>query len=105
VRQEDPEERFALSELRAGEVDVAVAWYADQGRIVASHSRHEALDATVAAWAADVEAGTDSAMLAWRRANVAELNARAVRPWPPRATWARLRSWWGIATTPAETGS
>ncbi|HSH58986.1 MAG TPA: AAA family ATPase, partial [Acidimicrobiales bacterium] len=76
VRQEDPEERFALAELRAGEVDVAVAWYADHDRIVARPSRDEALDATVAAWAADVEAGADSAMLAWRRANVAELNAR-----------------------------
>ncbi|MDQ3680129.1 MAG: AAA family ATPase, partial [Actinomycetota bacterium] len=76
VRQSDPEERAALGELRSGEVDAAVAWYEARGRLVACPTRDQALDTVVAAWAADVDAGADAAMLAWRRANVAELNAR-----------------------------
>ncbi len=76
VRQADPEERSALAELRSGQVEAAVDWYAGHGRVVAWPTRDQALDAVVEAWAADVEAGADAAMLAWRRANVAELNAR-----------------------------
>jgi hypothetical protein len=34
----------------------------------------------VDAWAADVAAGKETGLYAWRRANVAELNARA-RQW------------------------
>ncbi len=76
VRQADPEERSALAELRSGGVEAAVAWYEAHDRILAWPTRDQALDAVVEAWAADVEAGADTAMLAWRRANVAELNAR-----------------------------
>ena len=77
VRQADPGERQALAELRAGDVGRAVAWYGDHDRIAVAPTRDAALDAMVARWAADVAAGKDAAMLAWRRANVAELNARA----------------------------
>jgi len=77
VRQVDPDERAALGELRAGNVEVAVDWYAKQHRIATSPTRDAALDATVAEWAVDVDAGRDTTMLAWRRANVAALNARA----------------------------
>jgi len=77
VRQVDPDERVALGELRAGSVEAAVEWYAKRQRIVTAPTRDGALDATVAAWAVDVESGRDTTMLAWRRANVAALNARA----------------------------
>jgi len=77
VRQVDPDERAALGELRAGNVEGAVGWYATQHRIATSPTRDAALDGAVAAWAVDVEAGRETTMLAWRRANVAALNARA----------------------------
>ena len=43
-------------------------------------TRDEALQAAVDAWAADVAAGHETGLYAWRRANVAELNRRA-RAW------------------------
>lgn len=81
VRQHDPTERAALAQLRAGDVDKAVAWYAANGRIEVSEDREAAIDATVAGWAADVAEGVDASMYAWRRANVAELNRRAREAW------------------------
>lgn len=77
VRQVDPDERVALGELRAGNVEAAVGWYAKQHRIATAPTRKGALGATVAEWAVDVDAGRDTTMLAWRRANVAALNAQA----------------------------
>ncbi|HVM65352.1 MAG TPA: MobF family relaxase, partial [Acidimicrobiales bacterium] len=77
VRQHDAAEREALAELRAGNVERAVAWYAANGRIAVHPDRDEAIDAMVAAWATDVANGEDTAMLAWRHVNVAELNRRA----------------------------
>jgi hypothetical protein len=77
VRQSDPEERAALVELRAGNVEQAVDWYAQHDRITTAPTRDQALDGVITAWAADVAAGRDTTMLAWRRANVAALNARA----------------------------
>ena len=82
VRQADRGERRALNRLRAGDVDQAVDWYADHGRIATAPTRDEALDAMVDAWLADTRAGLDTGLYAWRRANVAELNRRA------RAAWA-----------------
>ncbi len=79
-RQTDLDERNTLAQLRDGNVGVAVDWYAAHNRIRAVPSRSQALDAAVKAWAADQAAGADTALLAWRRANVAELNARA-RDW------------------------
>ncbi len=77
VRQADPEERAALAELRAGDVDEAVNWYAEHGRIATAPDREQVLDQVVAAWARDLAQGKKTAMLAWRRANVTALNARA----------------------------
>jgi len=81
VRQVDPVERTTLDCLRSGDVEAAVAWYAQAGRISVSADRDTALDATVAGWTADVAGGADAAMYAWRRANVAELNRRGRQAW------------------------
>jgi ATP-dependent exoDNAse (exonuclease V) alpha subunit len=77
VRQHDPGEHRALHHLRAGNPAKAVAWYATHDRITIAPTRDEALDQTVDAWHADIQAGKHTGMLAWRRANVAELNHRA----------------------------
>ena len=77
VRQADPDERRVLAELRAGSVEQAVNWYAQQDRITTAPNREQALDQTVAAWVGDLAEGRQPTMMAWRRANVAALNARA----------------------------
>ena len=77
VRQRDPGERAALDQLRAGDVGRAVTWYAVHGRIVASPDRSAVLEAAVAAWDLDRRAGHDTALLAWRRRDVAALNRLA----------------------------
>ncbi len=70
-------EREALAELRAGDVGSAIEFYAATGRVVTAPARDAALAAMVEAWSADVGQGRDTAMFAWRRANVAELNRLA----------------------------
>ena len=79
-RQHDPGERQALESLRDGDVADAVSWYVGHGRVHAVPTREDAFQATVDAWAADVGAGHETGLYAWRRANVAELNRRA-RAW------------------------
>ncbi|MGH9212494.1 MAG: MobF family relaxase [Acidimicrobiales bacterium] len=74
VRQTDPAERRALAQLRHGDIDAAVAFYATHDRITISPKRPLALDGMVDAWAADTLAGHDTLMLAWRRQTVADLN-------------------------------
>ena len=74
IRQQDPVERAALEQLRSGDVSRAVAFYADHARIDHHEDRWDALLATTAAWHDDIEAGHDTVMLAWRRADVAQLN-------------------------------
>ncbi|MBV9283646.1 MAG: AAA family ATPase, partial [Acidimicrobiia bacterium] len=81
VRQHDIEERLALAELRAGDVSRAVDWYASHERIWVSPSRTQAIEAMVGAWATDVAEGRDAVMLAYRRASVAELNAKGRTAW------------------------
>ena len=81
VRQRDPAERAALEQLRSGKVADAVAFYAASDRIVVAPTRDEALHTMVGAWAADALAGLDTTMMAWRRANVAELNKLARLRW------------------------
>jgi conjugative relaxase-like TrwC/TraI family protein len=83
-RQADPAERDILGELRNGHAARAVDWYANRGRIRAVADRGDALQATVNAWAADVAAGREVGLYAWRRANVAELNTLA-RAWMERS--------------------
>ena len=79
-RQVDPEERAALEQLRDGDISQAVGWYADHDRLRPSVDRERALQAAVDGWAADTATGAETALLAWRRPNVAELNSRA-RAW------------------------
>jgi conjugative relaxase-like TrwC/TraI family protein len=77
VRQDDPNEREALRQLRAGNVADAVAWYAENDRIRIAPDAHEALQATVDGWYTDHCAGRDAAMYAWQRTNVDALNRLA----------------------------
>ena len=77
LRQDDPSEREALRQLRGGKVADAVAWYAAHDRIRIAPDAHEARQATVDTWYADVCAGRDAAMYAWRRTNVDALNRLA----------------------------
>ncbi len=83
-RQHDPGERQALEALRDGDVGAAVSWYLGHGRVHAVPTRDEALQAVVEAWAADVAAGHETGLYAWRRASVAELNCRPGPGWRPR---------------------
>jgi conjugative relaxase-like TrwC/TraI family protein len=77
IRQDNPTEREALRQLRGGKIVEAVAWYAENDRIRIAPEADEALRATVDAWYADVCAGRDAAMYAWRRTNVDALNRLA----------------------------
>jgi conjugative relaxase-like TrwC/TraI family protein len=77
IRQRDPGERAALERLRSGKVADAVDWYRQHDRLITAAARDDALDAAVAAWEADLGAGHDTALLAWRRRDVAELNQQA----------------------------
>ena len=81
VRQHDPAERKALAELRDWSVPRAVAWYARHDRIHVTPNRVDTLVAMSDAWAADVAAGDDTALLAWRRQDVADLNRLARQRW------------------------
>jgi conjugative relaxase-like TrwC/TraI family protein len=86
LRQRDPAERVALHQLRAGDVQVAVGYYAANGRIRIAPTRTETLAAMVDAWATDTAAGHDTLMLAWRRSSVADLN-RLARVRADQAGW------------------
>jgi len=81
VRQHDPAERKALADLRDGSVPRAVAWYACHDRIHVAPNRVDTLVAMTDAWATDVAAGHDTALLAWRRQDVADLNRLARQRW------------------------
>jgi ATP-dependent exoDNAse (exonuclease V) alpha subunit len=76
IRQRNPAERQALEELRAGSVEAAVDWYRTNGRLVTAPARGEALDDAADAWFADVRAGREAVLMAWRRSDVAALNER-----------------------------
>jgi conjugative relaxase-like TrwC/TraI family protein len=79
-RQHDPAERDTLAQLRDGSVAKSVAWYSRQGRLHSATDRDVALQQAVDSWAVDVEAGHQTGLYAWRRANVDALNQRA-RQW------------------------
>ncbi len=70
-------ERDALAELRAGDIDVALTAYADNGRIVTGTNAHEVRRAIVADWWAYRLAGDTTTMTAFRRDDVDDLNGRA----------------------------
>ncbi len=77
IRQIDLTERDALAELRHGDISRAVDWLAGHDRIVTGCDRAETSGAVVDGWIADIEAGVDTIMLAWRRDNVDALNQLA----------------------------
>jgi conjugative relaxase-like TrwC/TraI family protein len=77
VRQRDLTERDALAELRAGDIGLAIDWLAENSRIVCGADHAETVGAVVDGWLADLDAGLDTIMLAWRRANVETLNQLA----------------------------
>jgi hypothetical protein len=81
VRQRDPGDRLALAQLRDGSASAAIAWYADAGRVRAVPTRPDTLAAMADAWAADRAGGRDTLLLAWRRADVADLNRLARDRW------------------------
>ena len=81
VRQADPGERHALAHLRDGSVPEAIDWYARSGRIRPTPNRVGTLTGMAYAWAADVAAGRGTLMLAWRRADVTDLNRLARHHW------------------------
>ena len=70
-------ERDALAELRAGDIDVALTAYADNGRIVTGTNALEVRRAIVADWWAYRLAGDTTTMTAFRRDDVDDLNGRA----------------------------
>jgi Ti-type conjugative transfer relaxase TraA len=76
-RQNERWDRDALAALRRGEVETFAAAYEAHGRLVVASTAGEARAAMVRAWC-DAHAGGDtSLMIAHRRRDVAELNARA----------------------------
>ena len=77
IRQPDISERHALAELRSGDVETAVAWFARNDRIVTATDRHELYGAVVDGWLADLDQGRDTVMLAWKRNTVDALNQLA----------------------------
>jgi ATP-dependent exoDNAse (exonuclease V) alpha subunit len=83
LRQRDPAERRALDQLRHGNIDRAVDFYAHRNRIHIQPTKTQALGAMVRAWAADTAAGHDTIMVAYTRANVAALN-RIAAPTPTK---------------------
>jgi conjugative relaxase-like TrwC/TraI family protein len=78
LRQADPAEQAALADLRSGEVGSAVGWYAANDRVHALPNTRRVATAMAMAWAADVAAGREAVLLAYKRADVELLN-RAVR--------------------------
>lgn len=76
-RQREAWERAALADLRDGDVDAALSAYESRGRIVRGESAVEVREAMAADWWAATVAGESALMLAPRRAEVDDLNARA----------------------------
>lgn len=76
-RQVEGWERDALAAVRDGRVDEAAAAYVAHGRVLRADDPSTLAVATVEGWWASVCRGADTAMLGYRRASVAELNARA----------------------------
>ena len=81
LRQTNPAERAALSQLRDGNLEAAVGWYARNGRVHPVPDRRRAVIGMVRAWATDIDAGRDTLLLAYRRDNVEALNRAARDLW------------------------
>jgi conjugative relaxase-like TrwC/TraI family protein len=78
-RQVEEWERGALSELRAGSVEHAVATYASQERIVTDTSPEHLREQLAADWLDARQRGRDTAMIAYTNADVDALNHAARR--------------------------
>jgi len=81
VRQTNPAERHALAELRHGNPTNALDWYSANKRLRIAPDRIETLAQMADAWASDTLAGHHTALLAWRRQDVADLNRLARHQW------------------------
>ncbi len=76
-RQQDPVERQALAELRAGQVEEAIERLAEHGNITELPDRDTAIDRIVADWRYATIRGDDAIMLALHRSDVTALNHAA----------------------------
>jgi ATP-dependent exoDNAse (exonuclease V) alpha subunit len=76
-RQQDPVERQALAELRAGKVDEAIERLSEHGHIIETTDRKAALEQIVSDWWAATRRGEDAIMLALHRSDVTALNDTA----------------------------
>jgi Ti-type conjugative transfer relaxase TraA len=80
LRQQNDWDRAALDDLRHGRVEEWAQAYLDHGRIASHPTAETARRALVEDWwIAAREPGTEAAMVAHRRADVADLNQRARR--------------------------
>jgi ATP-dependent exoDNAse (exonuclease V) alpha subunit len=76
-RQREQWERDALEHLRDGRADQALDRYAEHGRLTIADTAPELRDRLVADWWRARGTGADTVMIALRRDDVADLNARA----------------------------
>ena len=76
-RQRDSWDRDALAALRRGELDTFARSYHEHGRLIAAPSANAARAAMVEDWCAAHQSGASALMIAHRRRDVADLNARA----------------------------
>jgi ATP-dependent exoDNAse (exonuclease V) alpha subunit len=76
-RQIDPADRAALSAFRNDEIDTALDSYRTRGRLHTYADAGAQRAAMVTAWWTDRESGIESVMLAYRRADIRELNQLA----------------------------
>lgn len=76
-RQRDQWERDALEHLRSGHADQAIASYATHGHLAVADTSSQLRDQLVTDWWQACESGADAVMIALRRDDVANLNARA----------------------------
>jgi conjugative relaxase-like TrwC/TraI family protein len=81
VRQTNSAERHALAELRHGDPAVAMEWYVANDRLHVTPDRIDTLAGMADAWASDILTGHHTALLAWRRDDVADLNRLARHQW------------------------
>jgi conjugative relaxase-like TrwC/TraI family protein len=77
-RQSNEWDRQALASLRTGEIESWATEYRERGRLVARMTARELRDTLVSDWWQSARTpGIDAVMIAHRRTDVAELNARA----------------------------
>jgi len=76
-RQHQHWEREALEQLRSGHADQAISSYAEHGQLTVADTSPQLRDQLVADWWQARDTGADAVMIALRRDDVADLNARA----------------------------